>query len=103
VSLAAGESSRPHKTIPRAVKATFFRIIIFYILSMLTIGLCINAQDPTLLTAAAGGYLQSVLWNGLLMLSQTQAWRRRPLPSSSCAQDSVPPCMSLMLCSSLPF
>ncbi|KIP02036.1 hypothetical protein PHLGIDRAFT_79723, partial [Phlebiopsis gigantea 11061_1 CR5-6] len=52
VSLAAGESSRPHITIPRAVKATFFRIIIFYVLTMLTIGLCINWQDPTLLNAA---------------------------------------------------
>lgn len=54
VTLAAGESARPHVTIPRAVKATFFRIVIFYILTMLTIGLCINWQDPTLLNAAYG-------------------------------------------------
>ncbi|KAI0677739.1 amino acid permease-domain-containing protein [Trametes maxima] len=52
VSLAAGESETPHKSVPRAIRATFFRIVIFYILTILTIGLNINYQDPTLLTAA---------------------------------------------------
>ncbi|TCD68645.1 hypothetical protein EIP91_010300 [Steccherinum ochraceum] len=52
VSLAAGETARPHKTIPRAIKATFFRIVLFYVLTMLTIGLCINHADKTLLNAA---------------------------------------------------
>ncbi|EIW61182.1 uncharacterized protein TRAVEDRAFT_117373 [Trametes versicolor FP-101664 SS1] len=52
VSLAAGESASPHKSVPRAIRATFFRIVIFYILTILTIGLNINYQDPTLLTAA---------------------------------------------------
>ncbi|KAG2142748.1 amino acid permease-domain-containing protein [Suillus bovinus] len=52
VAVAAGESVRPHKTVPRAVKATFLRIVLFYILTILTIGLCINSQDPTLLRAA---------------------------------------------------
>ncbi|KAI9569258.1 amino acid permease/ SLC12A domain-containing protein, partial [Boletus coccyginus] len=53
VAIAAGESARPWKAVPSAVKATFFRIVLFYILTVLTIGLCINWQDPTLLTAAA--------------------------------------------------
>ncbi|RDX47758.1 hypothetical protein OH76DRAFT_1353813 [Lentinus brumalis] len=53
VSLAAGESACPHKAVPRAVRATFFRIVVFYILTMLTIGLNINWQDPTLLNAAS--------------------------------------------------
>lgn len=52
VAVAAGESVQPHKTVPRAVKATFLRIVLFYILTILTIGLCINWQDPTLLSAA---------------------------------------------------
>lgn len=52
VAVAAGESVRPHKTVPRAIKATFLRIVLFYILTILTIGLCINWQDPTLLRAA---------------------------------------------------
>ncbi|KAL4076475.1 amino acid permease, theoretically lysine-specific [Scleroderma citrinum] len=52
VAIAAGESSEPYKTVPRAIKATFFRIVLFYILTILTIGLCINWKDPTLLTSA---------------------------------------------------
>ncbi|THH29789.1 hypothetical protein EUX98_g4389 [Antrodiella citrinella] len=52
VSLAAGETAKPHKAVPRAIKATFFRIVLFYVLTMLTIGLCINNADPTLLNAA---------------------------------------------------
>lgn len=54
VAIAAGESARPWKTVPSAVKATFFRIVLFYVLTILTIGLCINWQDPTLLRAANG-------------------------------------------------
>jgi amino acid permease len=53
VAVAAGESVQPHKTVPRAVKATFFRIVLFYILTILTIGLCINWQDPTLISTAS--------------------------------------------------
>ncbi|KAF8432981.1 amino acid permease-domain-containing protein [Boletus edulis BED1] len=53
VAVAAGESARPWKAVPTAVKATFFRIVLFYVLTILTIGLCINWQDPTLLRAAS--------------------------------------------------
>ena len=49
VAVAAGESSNPYKSVPRATKATFFRIVLFYILTILTIGLCINQNDPVLL------------------------------------------------------
>ncbi|KAH8921193.1 amino acid permease, theoretically lysine-specific [Atractiella rhizophila] len=51
VALAAGESKEPHKSVPRAIKATFFRILLFYILTVLVIGLCINRNDPTLFAA----------------------------------------------------
>lgn len=54
VAIAAGESAKPYKAVPRAIKATFFRIVLFYILTILTIGLCINHADDTLLTAAYG-------------------------------------------------
>lgn len=52
VAIAAGESAKPYRSVPRAVKATFFRILLFYILAILTMGLCINYQDETLLSAA---------------------------------------------------
>ncbi|KAJ6514208.1 amino acid permease/ SLC12A domain-containing protein [Mycena vitilis] len=51
VSLAAGESAQPHKSVPRAIKATFFRIVLFYLLTCLVIGLCINHADDTLFEA----------------------------------------------------
>ena len=53
MAIAAGESSKPYKSVPRAIKATFFRIVIFYILTILTIGLCINHADETLLNASS--------------------------------------------------
>ena len=55
VAVAAGESSKPYSSVPRAIKATFFRIILFYILTILTIGLCINHADSTLLNANSNG------------------------------------------------
>lgn len=54
VTLAAGESQKPEKAVPKAIKSTFYRIVLFYLLAVLTIGLCINHDDPTLLTAAFG-------------------------------------------------
>jgi amino acid permease len=56
VTIAAGESAQPYKTVPRAIKATFFRIVLFYILTILTMGLCINYRDPTLLSSAFGEF-----------------------------------------------
>ena len=53
VAVAAGESLKPYKSVPRAIKATFFRIVLFYILTILTIGLCINHADPTLLNGSS--------------------------------------------------
>ncbi|KAI8372808.1 amino acid permease/ SLC12A domain-containing protein [Radiomyces spectabilis] len=49
VGIAAGESANPHKTVPTAVKQVFYRIVLFYILSILVIGLCIPYTDPNLL------------------------------------------------------
>ena len=53
VAIAAGESSKPYKSVPRATKAAFIRIVLFYVLTVLTIDLCINHTDPTLLNASS--------------------------------------------------
>ncbi|KAI9469948.1 MAG: amino acid permease/ SLC12A domain-containing protein [Benjaminiella poitrasii] len=50
VGITAGESANPHKTVPAAVKQVFFRIVLFYILSILIIGLIIPYTDPNLLS-----------------------------------------------------
>ncbi|KAI7875891.1 hypothetical protein K492DRAFT_167729 [Lichtheimia hyalospora FSU 10163] len=49
VGITAGESANPHKTVPSAVKQVFVRIVLFYILSILIIGLCIPYTDENLL------------------------------------------------------
>ncbi|KAL8281434.1 hypothetical protein RQP46_006118 [Phenoliferia psychrophenolica] len=51
VALAAGESQNPHKSVPRAIKATFYRIVLFYFMTVFVIGLCINHNDDTLFAA----------------------------------------------------
>ncbi|KAI9483312.1 MAG: amino acid permease/ SLC12A domain-containing protein [Benjaminiella poitrasii] len=53
VGITAGESQNPHKTVPAAVKQVFFRIVLFYIISILMIGLIIPYTDPNLITGAS--------------------------------------------------
>ncbi|KAG9317894.1 amino acid permease-domain-containing protein [Chiua virens] len=76
VAVAAGESARPWKAVPSAVKATFVRIVLFYILTILTIGLCINWKDPTLLRAAYNSDVTAspltVVFNGPALLGQVK-------------------------------
>ncbi|KAF9972288.1 hypothetical protein BGZ73_004605 [Actinomortierella ambigua] len=49
VGLTAGESSNPGKAVPKAIRHTFWRILLFYILTLTVIGLCIPWNDPSLL------------------------------------------------------
>ncbi|WP_050614874.1 amino acid permease [Bacillus testis] len=48
LGVAAGESQNPRKTIPSAVKSVFWRILLFYILTILVIGLIIPYTNPNL-------------------------------------------------------
>lgn len=49
IGVAAGEAKDPQKSIPRAVKQIFWRILLFYILVMLIISLVIPYTDPRLI------------------------------------------------------
>ncbi|KAI7905647.1 amino acid permease/ SLC12A domain-containing protein [Cokeromyces recurvatus] len=49
VGVAAGESENPRKNVPRAIKQVFWRIVLFYILSIFIVGLIIPYNDPNLL------------------------------------------------------
>lgn len=51
IGITAGESENPEKSIPKAVKQVFWRILIFYILAILVIGLLIPYTSPQLLGA----------------------------------------------------
>ncbi|KAF9938193.1 hypothetical protein BGZ75_008745 [Mortierella antarctica] len=48
VGIAAGETKNPRKNVPRAIRQVFWRIIMFYVLTILIIGLCIPYYDEVL-------------------------------------------------------
>jgi yeast amino acid transporter len=50
VGLAAAETSNPRKSLPRAAKQVFWRITLFYILSLLLVGLLVPYTEPRLLS-----------------------------------------------------
>lgn len=49
IGITAGESATPEKSIPKAIHQVFWRILIFYIFSILVISLIIPYTSPTLL------------------------------------------------------
>ncbi|TWU71920.1 hypothetical protein ED733_002857 [Metarhizium rileyi] len=62
VVVASGETQDPRRNIPRAIRRVFWRIAIFYVLSVLLVGLCVSSKDPELLNAissSAPGAAQS--------------------------------------------
>jgi len=52
VGLSAAESENPSKDIPRAVKSIFWRLLIFYLGTIIVVGTLIPFTEPTLLEAA---------------------------------------------------
>ncbi|OXV07295.1 hypothetical protein Egran_04939 [Elaphomyces granulatus] len=51
VGVTVGEAQNPRKTIPRAIKLTFYRILVFYILSVFLVGLLVPYNSKELLFA----------------------------------------------------
>ena len=51
VAVAAGEAEDPRRNIPKAVKRVFWRILFFYVLGTLAIGVLVPYNDPRLLSA----------------------------------------------------
>jgi amino acid transporter len=48
VGVTVGEAQNPRKTIPRAIRLTFYRILFFYCLSVLLIGMCVPYDSTAL-------------------------------------------------------
>lgn len=48
VGITAGEAKNPTKTVPRAIRNTFWRIIIFYICTIFLLGMCIAYDNEDL-------------------------------------------------------
>jgi len=54
VAVAAGEAENPRKNIPKAVRRVFWRILFFYVLGTLAIGVLVPGTDKKLLHGGAG-------------------------------------------------
>lgn len=52
VGITFAECARPRQAIPKAIRLTFFRILVFYICSVLLLGMCVAYNDPKLLGAS---------------------------------------------------
>ncbi|KAL4917192.1 amino acid permease/ SLC12A domain-containing protein [Aspergillus aurantiobrunneus] len=55
VGVTVGEAQNPRKTIPRAIKLTFYRIIFFYVISVLLVGTLVPYNHPRLAEANSAG------------------------------------------------
>ncbi|KAH6871206.1 amino acid permease-domain-containing protein [Thelonectria olida] len=49
IGLAAAETANPRKSLPTAIKQVFWRITIFYIVSLMLVGLLVPSNEPRLL------------------------------------------------------
>lgn len=48
VAIAGAETQNPRKAIPAAVKRTFVRVVLFYVLSIFVVSLIVAADDENL-------------------------------------------------------
>lgn len=55
IGVTVGEAQNPRKTIPKAIKLTFWRIIVFYVLSVLLVGMLVpyDSEDLAFATQAS--------------------------------------------------
>lgn len=51
VGIVAGESKEPEKNVPKAIKQVFWRILLFYMLAILIIGLIVPFTDKSLMSS----------------------------------------------------
>lgn len=52
IGLAAAEAANPRKELPRAAKQVFWRIALFYVVSLLIVGIIVPSDSPNLLNAS---------------------------------------------------
>ncbi|KAJ4264230.1 hypothetical protein NW762_005424 [Fusarium torreyae] len=55
VAVAGGEAKNPRRNIPKTVRRVFWRILFFYVLSALAVGVLVPHNDEKLLSAQANG------------------------------------------------
>lgn len=52
VGITFAECARPRQAIPKAIRLTFYRILVFYICSVLLLGMCVPSNDKLLMGAS---------------------------------------------------
>ncbi|EDK43418.1 hypothetical protein LELG_01596 [Lodderomyces elongisporus NRRL YB-4239] len=52
VAITFAELKNPRKAIPKAIRLTLYRILVFYVLSILFLGMCVSSRDPLLMSAS---------------------------------------------------
>lgn len=55
IGVTVGEAKNPRKTVPSAIKKTFWRILFFYIIGVLIVGMVVDSSSPLLAQATARG------------------------------------------------
>ncbi|KAJ5929382.1 hypothetical protein N7454_007230 [Penicillium verhagenii] len=55
VGIAAGETENPRKTVPSAIRKTFYRIVFFFVLTIFFIGIVVPSDNSGLLASEGGG------------------------------------------------
>lgn len=55
VGIAAGETENPRKTVPSAIRKTFYRIIFFFVLTIFFIGIVVPSNDPNMVAGDGSG------------------------------------------------
>lgn len=78
VGVTVGEAQNPRRTIPRAIKLTFYRIVIFYVLSVFLLGMLLPYDDaelekinlPGTVGAAASPFVLAISNSGIAILPE---------------------------------
>ncbi|OAA59184.1 amino acid permease [Niveomyces insectorum RCEF 264] len=55
LAMAAAETRHPRRAIPRAVQRVFVRVLLFYVLAVLVVGMLVSSDDPRLSDDATSG------------------------------------------------
>lgn len=78
-----GETPNPRKNVPRAVKQTFWRIAVFYILGILVLGMAVPYNSEKLIGATKQATSGGKSLDSQLYVAITDSTVELPLPSSS--------------------
>jgi lysine-specific permease len=122
IGVAAGESENPQKTIPIAIRQVFWRILMFYILSIFVIGMLIPYTDPNLLKtgsddittspftllferaglAGAAGVMNAVILSAILSAGNSGMYASTRMLYNMALQDKAPKLFSQISRSGVP-